>query len=224
MLRHLTMLAVLFVTTTSFAFANSSYHPPRKIYKGMYKGETTHYLPPPVTVPPPQSPHFSFGGGPYVGLNLGLRTNYTSNPVAYKGVEGIVTAGFGYLVKNGFYIAEEVFVEEGAQLQGYSDSAESGKSSWSVGLSVLPGYLILDNLIGYLRLGAVKTYFSSASGSNNGGQVGLGFQTALLENWDLRGEYIYSFYQASSSCNTQAGQLGSVKSDQFNVGIFYKFM
>lgn len=223
MLKHLTLAAVLLTTMTSMVFADNRYHhPQRKVYKGMYKGETTNYLPPPPVVVP-QPAHFSFGGGPYVGLSLGARTNYTSNPVAYKGIEGTLTAGFGVLVKNGFYIAEEVFIGDGFQVQNYDDSAEGAKSSWSIGLSVLPGYLILDNLIGYLRLGVVKTHFSS-DGSNNGGQVGLGFESALSESWDLRGEYIYSFYESSQNCGSRPGQLGSVKSDQFNIGLLYKFM
>ncbi len=216
-MRKYIIVALFLLAATTQAFAGPLYRPHQK----MYKGETTNYLPPPA--PLAQSPHFSFGGGPYVGLNLGVRTNYTSNPIAYKGLEGTLTAGFGLLAKNGFYIGEEVFVEDGVQLQNYSDSAENGKSAWSVGLSVLPGYLILDNMIAYLRLGVVRTNFSS-EGSNNGGQVGLGFETALLENWDLRAEYIYSFYEASSDCNPEPGELGSVKSDQFNVGLFYKFM
>jgi len=220
MQKHLTIATIFLMISTSLVFADTSYR--KKQPRRMYKGETASYFQPPP-VPAAVSTHFSFGGGPYLGLNLGLRTNYTSNPVAYKGIEGSLTAGFGILVKNGFYIAEEVFVGDGAKLQNYPDSAESSKSSWSIGLSILPGYLILDNLIGYLRLGVVKTHFSS-DGSNNGGQVGLGFESALSENWDLRGEYIYSFYQASSSCSTQPGELGSVKSDQFNLGLIYKFM
>ncbi|HSW71282.1 MAG TPA: outer membrane beta-barrel protein [Gammaproteobacteria bacterium] len=211
---------ILLALTTGLAVANPSHASQKKMYKA-YKGEDSYF--PPLPAAPQQAAHFSFGGGPYLGFNLGLRTNYTSNPVAYKGLEGIVTGGFGVLLKNGFYIAEEIFVEDGVQLQNYSDSAESSKSSWSAGLSILPGYLILDNLIGYLRLGVVRTHFSS-DGSANGGQVGLGFESALSENWDLRGEYIYSFYETTFGCSTQPGELGSVKADQFNLGLIYKFM
>lgn len=220
MLKRLTIASVILVATTHFACADTVGHVHRKV---TYKGETINYAPPPISAPLPQSAHFAWGGGPYLGLNLGVRTNYTSNPVAYKGLEGTLTAGFGVLMKSGFYIGEEVFAADGVQLQNYSDSAEGGKSSWSIGLSVLPGYLILDNLIGYLRLGVVKTYFSS-NGSYNGGQVGLGLEAALSENWDLRSEYIYSFYGTESSCSSEPGELGSVKSDQFNVGLIYKFM
>jgi len=221
MLKPLIITAIL-LATTNLAFADPYYQ--KSISRNKYKGETTSYFPPPpAPATLPVSTHFSFGGGPYLGLSLGLRTNYTSNPVVYKGIEGILTGGFGVLLKNCFYFAEEIFVENGARLQNYSDSAESSRSSWSVGLGVIPGYLILDNLIGYLRLGVVRTHFTS-DGNANGGQVGLGFESALSENWDLRGEYIYSFYQTTFGCDTEPGELGSVKADQFNLGLIYKFM
>lgn len=221
MLKYISLAGILLATTANLALAypNTKPGPQHKMYKGSYKGE---YLAP-MPAPESQYAHFSFGAGPYLGFSLGGRTSYTSYPVAYKGIEGTLIAGFGALFNSGFYIAEEVFLGDGFQVQNYNDSAESAKSSWSIGLSVLPGYLILDNLIGYLRLGVVKTHFSS-DGSNNGGQVGLGFEAALTETWDLRGEYIYSFYESSQGCTTEPGELGSVKSDQFNVGLIYKFM
>ncbi len=220
MLKQIAIAGIILAATAHIISAHANgKHNSHGMYKGMYKGES--FLPPEPALP--QAAHFSFGGGPYLGLSLGARTNYTSNPVAYKGIEGTLTAGFGILARNGFYIAEEIFVGDGFQVQNYSDSAEGAKSSWSIGLSLLPGYLILDNLLGYLRIGVVKTHFSS-DGSNNGGQVGLGLENALTENWDLRGEYIYSFYQSSGNCSPENGALGSVKSDQFNIGLIYKFM
>lgn len=222
MLKYIWLIAgILFAASmTNLALAYPTNGKQHRMYKGSYKGE--QYLAP-MPAPEPQAPHFSFGGGGYVGFSLGGRTNITSTPVAYRGIEGILTAGYGILLTNGFYIAEEIFVSDGFQVQNYNDSAESAKSSWSIGLSVLPGYLILDNLIGYLRLGVVKTHFSS-DGSSNGGQMGLGLEAALTESWDLRGEYIYSFYQSTAGCNPAPGTLGSVKSDQFNIGLMYKFM
>ena len=215
-------IAVIFISTASLIYAapaSRSYH-----QRVSYKGETV--LPPPKPISVPSSAHFSFGGGAYVGLDVGLRTNYSSNPSAYKGVEGTLLAGIGFLARNGLYLAEEIFIADGAQLQGYSntdDSKPGVKSSWSVGLSLLPGYLILDNVLGYARLGVVKTYFSNAGGNANGGQAGLGLQVALTQSWDLRGEYIYSFYGSpSGSCASPNDS--AVKSDQFNIGAIYKFM
>ena len=159
-------------------------------------------------------------------MDLGLRTNYSSSPSAYKGLEATILGGFGYLSRSGFYIAEEVFLGDGVQLQGYTHHNHDKpgvKTSWSAGLSLLPGYLILDNVLAYGRLGVIKSYFSNAGGNANGGQVGLGAQVALTESWDLRGEYIYSFYSAvSGSCSSPDD--AAVKSDQFNVGMIYKFM
>lgn len=221
MLKKLSIVGIILATTTSLAFADTAYHSHQR--KMNYKGEITNFAPPPVARAPSYS-HFSFGGGVYLGADLGLRTNYSSSPSAYKGFEGTLLAGFGYLAKSGLYIAEEVFAGDGFQLQGYTNSNNNNagvKSSWSVGLSLLPGYLILDNVLAYGRLGVVKTYFSSSGGNANGGQLGLGLQTALTEAWDLRGEYIYSFYSAVSGCSMADS---AVKADQFNVGLIYKFM
>ena len=220
-IKKLTLIALILATVSDAALADYQHRHHRK---RTYKGETSYMIAPPAVIE--QSPHFSFGGGVYAGLDLGLRTNYSSTPNAYKGVDGTLFGGFGYLAMNGLYIAEEVFVGDGFQLQNYVDKSSNNpgvKTSWSVGLSILPGYLILDNVLAYGRLGVVKSYFTNAGGNANGGQVGLGAQIALTQNWDLRGEYIYSFYSAvySSSCTTNKN--AAVKADQYNVGFVYKF-
>jgi opacity protein-like surface antigen len=223
MLKRLSIAGIIFAASTNLVFADTLAHAhpqPRRMH---YKGEV--FAPPPAP-PAPTYSHFSFGGGAYVGVDLGLRTNYSSNPSVYKGLEGTILGGFGYLSRSGFYIAEEVFAADGFQLQGYSNNNNGKpgvKSSWSLGLSILPGYLILDNVLAYGRLGVVKTYFSNSGGNANGGQVGLGLQTALTESWDLRGEYIYSFY-SSVSGNCTSPPDSAVKADQFNMGLIYKFM
>lgn len=220
MLRKITLATIILVTTSSLSYADTMNRPQRKMG---YKGERMNNFAVPAPVVAPYA-HFSVGGGPYVGFSLGARTNYSSDPTAYKGVEGTLFAGFGFLLSSGFYFAEEVLLANGVSIQNYSnhDTGVGAKSSWSAGFSVLPGYLILDNVLAYARLGVAKTKFTSLAGSSNGGQIGLGFQAAIVENWDLRGEYVYSFYQGAENCST--GQLSSPKSDQFNLGAVYKFM
>jgi len=223
MIRKVAILGSMIVSLSTYALAGPIHNNPHPYHPHhAYKGESSFIAP----APQPVSPHFVFGGGAYVGFDLGLRTNYSSTPNVYKGVEGTLLGGFGYLAQNGLYIAEEIFVGDGIQLQAYTDDnqAQPGiKTSWSVGLSILPGYLILDNVLAYGRLGVVKTYFSNAGGNANGGQVGLGLQIAMSEHFDLRGEYTYSFYSSpSSSCASPPDS--SVKADQFNVGLIYKIM
>jgi opacity protein-like surface antigen len=62
----------------------------------------------------------------------------------------------------------------------------------------------------------LRTQFSSGNTWLTGGQVGLGLDVALCTNWDLRGEWDYGFYNSS-------GSVGNPKSQQFNLGLIYKF-
>ena len=173
--------------------------------------------------------HYTFGSGPYMGVSLGTRTNYTSNPATYKGLEATFFGGMSGLWNN-FYLAEELFVGNSAKLLDYTfdpgpnENQISAKSSWSAGLAIMPGLLITDNVLAYLRVGVLKTNFTdvatnASSGISNGGQLGLGFQIAIAMNWDLRADYIYSFYEQPRETG-----LGSPKTDQFNLGLIYKFL
>ncbi len=46
--------------------------------------------------------------------------------------------------------------------------------------------MITDYVLGYGRLGVVRSRFSDQSNNATGWQVGLGGQTNLAQNWDLR--------------------------------------
>lgn len=177
--------------------------------KGDYKGEIAAPCP---TCPPP------FTAGAYVGLGVGSLLNYSSKPAAYNGFQGTLFGGYGWLWDQ-WYGALEVFIQDSAQITNYTaqNTAGNAKSSWGYGLSVLPGYTILENVLAYLRLGVVETRFSAGNSWATGGQLGLGMETVLCNNWDLRGEYVYSFYNSLSNNN------GNPKSQQFNLELLYKF-
>ena len=76
--------------------------------------------------------------------------------------------------------------------------------------------MISDRTIGYARLGVIESRFSTPGTARLGGQAGLGMQTNVCQNWDLRGEYVYSKY------NSVRG-VSSPNSDAFNVGVVYRF-
>ncbi|EKD71436.1 MAG: hypothetical protein ACD_46C00181G0001 [uncultured bacterium] len=77
--------------------------------------------------------------------------------------------------------------------------------------------MITDYVLTYLRAGVVRARFSDMSTNKTGWQIGLGGQTNIYQNWDLRGEYVYSQYQSISG-------IGKPASDQVNLGIVYKFV
>jgi len=175
---------------------------------GGYKGEVA-----PAACPACE--HVNFNTGAYVGLGVGSRINYLSVPAAFTAVEGNLFAGYSALWDQ-MYGAIEIFVQDDAEIHNYrSRTRGSIATSWGYGLSVIPGYLITDNVLGYLRLGVVNTHFTNNSRNATGGQVGLGLETALTNSWDLRGEWVYSSYNSVSN--------GVPRSQQFNLGLLYKF-
>lgn len=153
---------------------------------------------------------------PYIGLSAGERTN-TNKSYNYRGIPGTIFAGYGADISQGFYLAGEVFGTFGT-----GTITDNGlKTTWGYGLSILPGIMVSEHTMAYMRLGGVRTKFQpkfSSQKTVTGGQFGLGLQTSLMQCWDLRGEYIYSTY---SSLNKGSG--GAPASDEFALGLIYKF-
>ncbi|OGT55186.1 MAG: hypothetical protein A3F43_01850 [Gammaproteobacteria bacterium RIFCSPHIGHO2_12_FULL_42_10] len=159
--------------------------------------------------------------GPYIGLSVGSRNNYSGLPAVFRGVDLNASVGYGYMAAPEFYIGGEVFgIWTGNSKDLPAWSGASVKSNWGWGLSVLPGYMVTDHVLGYVRLGGIDTNFNGAQLSNTSKwawQVGPGAQVSLDRNWDLRGEYLYSQYSGTS-------QTGHISSDVFNLGLVYKFV
>jgi opacity protein-like surface antigen len=178
-----------------------------------YKGEVTPVAvgAAPTATPCATSP---FATGAYVGFGVGSRINYLSNAATFNAVEGSIFGGYG-MMWDQVYGALEIFAHDEAELSNHRNDVGSASSTWGYGISVLPGYMINDSVLGYLRLGVVSTRFSTGNNSVTGGQAGFGLQTALSSSWDLRGEYVYSFYNSIRS--------GNPKAQQFNLGLVYKF-
>jgi len=202
MFKKLLISSLVLSVTTGVAFAGTDYKHERS-----YKGEAP-------------CPTYQYMTGPYLGVSVGPRVNITGTPTAYEGFEGTVSAGWGMLFNSSWYLAGEIFGGDSADLENFRDSVNnySVKSTWSYGIDVLPGYMITDHVLGYLRAGVVRTHFVRNGGTNaTAWQVGVGGQTEVMPNWDVRAEYIYSQY------NSLVG-IGKPLAHQVNVGIVYKFI
>jgi len=142
-------------------------------------------------------------GVPYVGAGLGIKS---TNGARYMPIN--VFAGYGAIVSPGLYVAGEL----GADLTSVNLSNTSSlKTTHGLGVSVIPGVMLSDNTMLYGRLGIIRSKFSTRYA--NGGQLGLGMETRMAQNVSVRGEYVYTSYNRSQS----------PKSDQFNLGLVYKF-
>lgn len=158
----------------------------------------------------------AMAGNFYVGPTL-FAENISANQSSYRGMHPRMSLGYGDRMEN-YYLAGEIFAVPFSTPISYSTNSTgvNARISRSFGLSLLPGYMITDSVMGYLRLGVVNSKFSGPNTSKSGGQVGAGLETNLTSNWDLRGEYIYTAYQSVNG-------LGSAKSNEVGIGAVYKF-
>lgn len=202
MFKKLLVSSMVLAASSTVAFAGHA-------YKGEhdYKAEAA-----------PVCPANVFTAGPYIGLSVGSRVNTTSNPANYRGFEGNLNAGYGAMLTPAFYLAGEIYVGDSANIKNEKDWHGNGvKTTWNYGLDIIPGYMLTDTVLGYLRAGVVRARFQDQSDNKTGGRVGLGLQTSLNTNWDLRGEYVWNRFGSPSG-------LGNVTSNQANIGLIYKFV
>lgn len=154
-------------------------------------------------------------GAPYLGASLGVVDN-TSSGGSFRGMPLTINAGYGAKVNQNLYLAGEVFGVIGtATLDSNPNNGFNSKTTYGYGASFIPGIMLSDHTMTYARLGVVKSRFTNNSATVFGGQAGLGIQTSLTQNWDLRGEYDYTAYNKVSNV--------SPKADAFNMGLVYKF-
>lgn len=182
---------------------------------------------------------------PYVGANIGglfprwslkdtsqATTNFSAN-----GVYGGLFAGFGTMLDSNFYIAAEGFGNESyASSNTKTINSVGGPASdsltmrYSYGGSIRPGIVFGGGMLGYLRIGVIRSRFNlhqtvvpfgaTSNLSKNtvtGAQYGIGLQREISRNFSLRGEYDYSTYRSFRAFNN----LIHAYNNTFGVGLVY---
>lgn len=184
-----------------------------------YKGEvllktTTHYQSIPCRT-------YTFDSGFYLGLFPGLVTSYVvGGGSVYKGFTGSIFAGYAY-VSSYFYLAAELAAQRDVELQNYPTAINANgnpvglRTNYGGSFSLIPGYLLADTVMGYLRIGTVTTHFMDTAQTKTGAQAGIGLQVATSENWMVRCEYAYAFYPSIS-------YVGSPRRDSYHIGFIYR--
>ena len=146
---------------------------------------------------------------PYVGAGLGIQ-----NVRGYNGLIGNVFGGYGATVGQDqtYYLGGEVFANlASVPLSG----KQSNRITYGLGASVIPGVMLNNNTMAYARVGVEASRYGKSNTTNTGGQLGLGLQTRLTQNWDVRGEYVYTGMGVINHFTT-------VQNNRFNVGFVYK--
>lgn len=172
---------------------------------------------------------------PYVGAGLGIVTNTSSftatgtvpgaagkntqigQTANFRGVPLNVFLGFGGIINQNLYLAGEL---GGTIATGEISSNGGLKTSYGYSASLLPGAMLSDHTMAFVRAGVVRTHFSNANDTQTGAQLGLGLQSSVMQNVDIRGEYDFTAY---GSFNNKYGRVSAPRSDAFNLGLVYKF-
>lgn len=173
-----------------------------------------------------------------VNANGSITTNAT-------GWAGGLFAGYGQYFQDAYYLAAEILVNTSGASQsnnftvttsgvgGSATSKFSANTSW--GIRILPGIKLNTSTLLYIPLGwmdaslkgtttlsnigGTLTASTSKSGYQGGFVYGLGFETAVYENFSLRGEYTHTNYNSFSS----GGVKWSPYDNQVMLGLSYHF-
>ncbi|OGT56058.1 MAG: hypothetical protein A3F43_02025 [Gammaproteobacteria bacterium RIFCSPHIGHO2_12_FULL_42_10] len=165
---------------------------------------------------------------PYIGAGIGIVNNtntVTANGSsftggAYRGIPLNLSLGYGGSIGQSAYLGGEVFGTVGTA----NISANTQlKTSYGYGASILPGLIIADRTMVFARLGVIESHFQTNNDSRVGGEFGLGSQIALTQQIDIRGEYDFVAYEAKNETSGAATSSVAPRSDQFNLGLIYKF-
>lgn len=169
--------------------------------------------------------HASYGPYPYVGAGLGITANTATSDIygSYRGVPLNVLLGFGGLVYQNFFLGGEL---TGTLYTADISNQGAVKTNYGIGFSLLPGIELCDHTLLFARLGAVRTHFSrvrvpttSTTANLTGGQFGVGMQTNITQNIDIRGEYDFVAYGNLNA----GGYSAKPRSDVFITTLIYKF-
>ena len=177
---------------------------------------------------------YTYKAGPYVGFSVGPRIMMTGTPSQYIGAEGNLSAGYGHLWNQWFYLAGEIFGGNSVRLKNIGIEQNPGgrapissvRTSWNYGFDAIPGIMMNERTLAYLRGGVVNTEFQIATDleSQNthatGWRAGGGIQTNVYKNLDVRLEYVYNqFYRQTKPVNWGRPFMNLV-----NLGITYRFV
>lgn len=173
------------------------------------------------------------GPSPYVGISTGLISNGANKTVVstspsktignFRGIPLNFFGGYGGEIYQNIYLAGELFGTAGTANISNKDGL---KTTYSYGLSALPGVMLNERTLAYARIGVIRSRFANFSSGRirTGGQFGAGLQTCLTQNLDLRGEYDYVTYNTGkiwTANNTKNYLIPHM--DQFTLGLVYKF-
>ena len=138
----------------------------------------------------------------YVGMMMGIQ-NISTSTARFRGMRPGAFIGYGQMMSEDFYLAGELNASFSATISDNADAgAESTRSTFMTTLGILPGMMINNVSMTYLRIGGAYSRFSGASANLYGLVTGLGLETALTPDWSMRIEYDLTTFRGSSGLST----------------------
>jgi len=164
--------------------------------------------------------------GVYVGFGVGAGANVhklssdfipglSLNGIGGEGVYGQVTVGYDYMVSQRFLLGGLIDAHVGSIKTSLDVAGLSAdiKETYGFDVGVRAGYLLTPNTLGYVLGGYAwqKYKLDTNIGGfgldwDQGGYfVGAGVETAINNNWTLRGEYRYTRFSTNDNLLSQFG-------------------
>ncbi|HLB42866.1 MAG TPA: outer membrane beta-barrel protein [Gammaproteobacteria bacterium] len=144
-----------------------------------------------------------------------LSTSLNNNNPSMVLAPGIA-AGLGQVFYKYFYVGVETYwIPNTIPVNSKSNTY---KISYQYAASLLPGIAFDNTILGYLRLGMLKSRFPSFDTTQSASQMGIGLEYSLSPTWSVNGEYDYVRYRSNTT-----SLVGSATTDQFTIGVLYKF-
>lgn len=155
-------------------------------------------------------------GSFYLGPSL-TYMDLTSDVVNYTGLTPGLYLGYGAWARDWLNLSVEVFGKtKSYNIDSNNKDSINLKTDYNLGISLVPAANLDNVLLGFLRLGYVRTKFSSFDETKGGFQLGVGIEGELVECWNLRGEFDYTQYNSLD-------EIGTVKSKEVTLALIYRF-
>lgn len=156
---------------------------------------------------------------PYGGVSTGITTTTGNHFSGFRGMPLNAFVGFGGIVSQSFYLAGEL---TGTLATAEVTDSNALKTTYGYALGILPGVMLSDHTLAFARVGVARARFSEVDATRTGGQFGLGLQTSLTQNVDLRGEYDFTAYQSINRNVNGVNLTAAPRNDAFTFGLIYK--
>lgn len=123
----------------------------------------------------------------YAGVGMAML-----NDKGFTGLMPKLMAGYGVFFKDNRNVYGALEVGAGAGTILLSTNNQKFRVSRFVNVSIIPGYMIYEQVMLYARLGIQATHYSKLNSTKHGGVYGIGLELNNSQHWDTRFEYNYA--------------------------------